>query len=200
MNKNKYVVVDPVSSRKIIITTTNTIKFDNMSAEDVEWHIEEYVEHDDLNAIRERASVDELLAFANDIRRVGGSNDMLHELIPSTPTDSSACLIANALNFQSQIQGSDYGDQVGENLWEMTIENEAVANAIEVSDLNLQVFHNYNTDSEELYDDDGEFLDETEVEVYYNSSIILPLPIGHAASAFDSFCDYELEKFNANAV
>lgn len=56
----------------------------------------------------------ELLDFANKVREAGGGNP-IEALFPSTVGNSSACLIANALNFDCQV------DAVHEDVWTMTI-------------------------------------------------------------------------------
>lgn len=50
------------------------------------------------------ATEQELLDFANAIRKAGGAN-ALEALLPSTPGDPKACLIANALNFSCEVGG-----------------------------------------------------------------------------------------------
>lgn len=50
----------------------------------------------------EFAEEGEVLAFANKLREAGDA-DPIGALMPSTPGNSQACLIANALNFQSQV-------------------------------------------------------------------------------------------------
>ena len=52
-----------------------------------------------------RASLRKTLNFANKVREAGGAN-ALEALMPSHPQEPSACLIANALNFDCQISGS----------------------------------------------------------------------------------------------
>jgi len=44
------------------------------------------------------ATAEELLTFANVIRKAGGA-DVLDALLPSVPSSANQCLIANALNF-----------------------------------------------------------------------------------------------------
>jgi hypothetical protein len=51
----------------------------------------------------EFATEAELLEFANKIREAGGANP-LDALMPSTPSDSKACLIAQALNFSCVVR------------------------------------------------------------------------------------------------
>src|SRR4051812_34694482 len=66
------------------------------------------------------ASKDELLAYANRIREAGGAN-ALDALLPSTPQQNSACLIARALNFGCKVypyvSETDYAD--GSQRWVM---------------------------------------------------------------------------------
>lgn len=51
----------------------------------------------------ERASLEETLDFANQVRKAGGGR-IIKKLIPSKPTASNGCLIANALNFSCEIR------------------------------------------------------------------------------------------------
>lgn len=52
---------------------------------------------------RKVATEDELLAFANAIREAGGA-DPLDALLPSVPSNTKKCLIANALNFGCEVE------------------------------------------------------------------------------------------------
>lgn len=51
---------------------------------------------------REVATERELLNFANKIRKAGGA-DILDSLLPSIREDSMSCLVATAVNFQSEV-------------------------------------------------------------------------------------------------
>lgn len=89
------------------------------------------------------ATEDELLAFANKIRKAGGA-DALSALMPSVASSPSACLIANALNFGCSVDGGTVGlDNIikgprGENRWVMHLSNDMpqrivkkIANAVD---------------------------------------------------------------------
>lgn len=56
----------------------------------------------------EVATADELIEFVNIGRKAGGAN-ILDALLPSTPVSPTACLIANALNFNCSV-GVRYTD------------------------------------------------------------------------------------------
>lgn len=76
----------------------------------------------------------EVLDFCNRVRQAGGAN-ILNDLLPGIPLDSSACLIAHNLNFDCEItpQGGSHSDYNG---WVMKIrgseaeEIEQIANDI----------------------------------------------------------------------
>jgi hypothetical protein len=120
-----------------------------------------------FEAIAERASINEIIHFANTVREAGGG-DIIDELLISYPEDSSSCLLANALNFNCCVQRNNY-------IWQMEVDSEElaenIANAIETS---------YSSSN----GIDKEFCVE------------LPYEIGMVAQAFDSYRDVELEKFN----
>ena len=69
----------------------------------------------------ERASLDELLEFANKVREAGGGA-VLHALMPAVPEDPKACLVAANLNFNCWVQHS-----VRHNRWAMFVEDEELA-------------------------------------------------------------------------
>ena len=196
---NSITITDGVSGREIIISYEED-DFTDISEYTEDELIERFVEYSDLIAIRERASVDELLAFANKIREVGGSNNMLHELIPSYPTDSESCLIANALNFNSTIEGGGQTFPSGRIGWVMNIHDEVVANNIKNSNLGLDVSIQYDYDYDEIYNDETGEYEEVEVQTFLNATVYLPEEIGLCAAAFDSYHDAELEQFNAYKV
>lgn len=54
--------------------------------------------------LTERASLEDLLEFANKVREAGGGNP-LEALIPSIPHDTKKCLIARNLNFNCDVRG-----------------------------------------------------------------------------------------------
>jgi hypothetical protein len=51
----------------------------------------------------EYATEEEVLAFANKVRKAGGAN-VLEALMPSVPGNANSCLIARALNFECSIR------------------------------------------------------------------------------------------------
>lgn len=73
-----------------------------------------------------RATFEETLAFANEVRRAGGGTP-LDALMPAVPTDSRQCLIAKNLNFNSKVEPSECGS---ENPWIMAFDDEDTRNAV----------------------------------------------------------------------
>ena len=55
-----------------------------------------------MTKVTKRASFDELLAFANQVRELGGG-ESLNALMPAVPMDMKQCLIAKNLNFRCQV-------------------------------------------------------------------------------------------------
>lgn len=120
----------------------------------------------------ERASLEEVLEFANKVREAGGGNP-LDALMPAVPTNSSQCLIAKNLNFNCRVSGGDAvydgGVEVDPSLWEMTVEDKSVRDKIAAS-LGLQA------------------VDKTcSGETRYG--VILPREIGRVAAEFDNTFD-----------
>lgn len=83
----------------------------------------------------EYATENEVLSFANALRRAGGAN-ALDALMPSVQSSPGACLVANALNFGCSIVPEGNSDSLrGEyEQWVMYVPNsvdvEAVAGAV----------------------------------------------------------------------
>lgn len=76
----------------------------------------------------ERASLKELLEFANKVREAGGGNP-IDALMPAVPEDSSQCLIAKNLNFNCKVDGF-----VGNGYsWAMWLKDEATRDKISES-------------------------------------------------------------------
>jgi hypothetical protein len=167
----RKIVTDPVSGRKIYV---NEADFANCNS-----NIDSYfsaggnkegLTNVDLHLIRNRADIDKLLKFANDVRQAGGG-EIIDELLMSNPQDSSACLIARALNFDSQVN-DDYGP------WAMHIDDPVlVFDITESLDLNV------------VWDDPD----------YEHTAVGVELPedIAYVAQAFDTYVDVELEKYDA---
>jgi hypothetical protein len=160
---HKTIVTDPVSGREVYV---------GEDFEDSGKTLEEYYDYHTMNFIRTRASIDELLKFANEVR-VAGDGEIIDELLMSTPQDSSECLIANALNFSSSIN-EDYGP------WGMYDIDESLIGKIS-SALGLSIV--------------------TETDHYNESEnwlgVELPTEIANVAQAFDTFVDVELEQYDA---
>lgn len=118
----------------------------------------------------EYASEEEVLAYVNRVREVGGG-DILDALLPSEPGNANACLIARGLNFSCEVwpiyDRRNNGEWWG---WRMEVDASIADKLIEDSELGLE------------YQDDIR-------NVTYGNLIhlILPRRIGAAAQAFDEF-------------
>src|SRR6185436_9308931 len=110
----------------------------------------------------ERATLDEVLEFANQVREAGAGNP-LDALMPATPTASTECLVAKNLNFNCRVAADlDTGEA-----WFMEVDDEALAKKIGES-LNLSVYH-----EPRVFGGAGEW------------RITLPKNIGEVAADFD---------------
>lgn len=69
----------------------------------------------------DRATLDELLDFANKVREAGGGNP-IDALMPAVPEDSHQCLIARNLNFNCQVGGEGPADRDDDSWW-MTLDS-----------------------------------------------------------------------------
>ncbi len=156
------VIVDSNSGRKIFVRPDELHKA-NEHGIDIE-----FVIGSDYQAIAERASVEEIIDFANIVRNAGGG-EIISDLMPSYPQDPNSCLIANALNFDCRVDGFNGED------WAMRVEEEELARKI-ASAINCE-YHYDGSDSNEF-------------------AIVLPYNIGMVAKAFDSYRDVELETYN----
>jgi len=189
INSKYYsVITDPISERDIIVEEPNVDSSD-WSTEATLIFLGYNVDSQYLHAIRNRCSIDELLTFANEVRKYGGSNNMLSELIPSNPGNSHSCLIANALNFESEID-CPYDN------WRMNIGSAEIVKAIG-NGMGLEYY---------IHEEEVEHYNETTEDYEYETIegdagyVTLPEEIGLAAFAFDSYCDYELECFNSHSA
>lgn len=126
------------------------------------------------------ATKDELLNFANALRAAGGAG-LLTDLPISTPTDADACLIANSLNFSSEVDAD--GDH-----WHMKVvepkftKDEVVAITKVIGTGEPLIFSAHFEEFVPLHEweaDIGDPIDMQEI------SWILPEHIGNAADAFD---------------
>lgn len=82
----------------------------------------------------ERASLDEVLEFANRVREAGAGNP-LTALMPAVPTASSQCLVAKNLNFNCRVAADADTDEA----WFMEVADEGLAREIG-KQLNLNVY------------------------------------------------------------
>jgi hypothetical protein len=123
----------------------------------------------------EVATEEELLEFANKVRKAGGA-DVIEALLPSLKGAQSKCLIANALNFSCRVHGYDrwsrWEDGSKEYRWCMELpENMDVERAEKIaSEVGLEYDEEYHC-------------------------FPLPRHIGNAAYAFDlgrAFHDYAI--------
>lgn len=111
------VLEDTASNRKIYIDD-----YDYESYLNNDFELEELVNPSDYEAIANRASVREVIEFANKVRKAGGG-DIINSLMPSCPEDQNSCLIANALNFDCEIVPQNkewhmvvHDPEIGENI------------------------------------------------------------------------------------
>jgi hypothetical protein len=115
---------------------------------------------------RPRATLEEVLDFANKVRKAGGGNP-LDALMPAVPEDESQCLIAKNLNFNCRVEGStaDVREKSEQDApWSMYVEDGDVAQRIADAigtEANPPTY------------------------VEYDWEIELPERIGNVASAFD---------------
>jgi hypothetical protein len=113
----------------------------------------------------ERATLDELLDFANKVREAGGGNP-LTALIPAVPEDSSQCLIAKNLNFNCRVDSMGASNEFDKTqLWGMYLEDEGTRDAI-ADALDLSTFEQPSDNGEEY-------------------GVVLPKRIGQVANDFD---------------
>lgn len=124
------------------------------------------------------ATEEELLEFANAVREAGGASP-IEALIPSAPSVSNQCLIANALNFQSKVDiinewsvSEEYWDRIKpknfrEHTWGMLVESDELAEKIQLSVEGTSIV-------KPKYE-----------EMYFSAYVVLPAHIGNAAHAFD---------------
>lgn len=130
----------------------------------------------------ERASLEELLEFANAVREAGGGNP-LDALMPAVPGNPNQCLIAKNLNFNCEVDGlkrtdrerleeaghTDFGS------WAMRLEDKDIRDRI-AQRLNL-----ISLDNEDGY------------------LIVLPSEIGQVAEDYDEW-NYVFEHYSDKVV
>lgn len=104
------------------------------------------------------ATEQELLDFANMIRKAGGT-DILPALLPSIRSAPNECLIANALNFDCSV------DSNGKN-WYMCVSEDIGRQIADNTDLRVLFEHSWELDAAAAF-------------------VQLPEHIGNAAYAFD---------------
>lgn len=163
--KKRIVVEDWKSKRHILVVEDDYSICNN----DIEDYFREFKNIDCLFAIRNRASVNEVITFANKIRNAGGA-DIINELMPSIPEEPNSCLIANALNFDCEVNTDINGN------WTMSVYD---------YNTGINIAENLGMEYCSSEDDNVVIID-------------LPERIGLVAEAFDSFCDAELEEYNAS--
>lgn len=124
----------------------------------------------------EVATPEELLAFANRVREAGGA-DVLEGLLPSRPGAAHICLLANALNFSSEIfPTNDPPPEGGRCHWVMRLPYETTqAQAKKIAKAVGSKLH-HNKRSHDFH--------WTSFEPLY--WVELPAEIGNAADAFDA--------------
>lgn len=113
-----------------------------------------------------RASLHEVLDFANKVRAAGGGNP-IDALMPAVPQATQQCLIAKNLNFNCAVTGAEGYTGISENRWVMELTDKAVrdriADALGLARRNLP--------RDDVY------------------AVVLPEKIGQVASDFDSVWD-----------
>jgi len=128
------------------------------------------------------ATEQELIEFVNKIREAGGA-DVIDALFPSYKSEPKSCLIARALNFQCEVNGTnkphswarDYPELIG--LYMTTARWLESNNYIWV----MKVHHGSEFQSINKAEEIAEKLNLPRVE----NELLLPEPIGNAAEAFD---------------
>lgn len=146
--------------------------------------------HINIKFIEERASVQEVIEFANTVREAGGGN-IISELMPSDPNEPDSCLIANALNFNCSIRPDEDVVEV-EDLWSYENEyEEGGADLLYHSEWCMFV------ENEELAQKISNAIGTKYVvaPVIESYGVVLPDEIAYVAIAFDSMIDVELNKF-----
>lgn len=113
----------------------------------------------------EYASEEEVLEFANSVRKAGGG-EALPALLPAKAQDSYSCLIAKALNFHCRIEITDEVFVSGDYQWIMRVDSDELARKI-ANHCHLRTKR----------DDDG-------------LTVKLPKRIGNVAAVFDAAFDY----------
>lgn len=169
-----HIVTDPVSNRELYVHEDSFNEALEFCDGDVEKAINHYFTihaiSSNLASIRNRVEIDELIEFANKVRKTGEA-EIIDDLLLSTPQDSNGCLIAKTLNFGGCVS-NDYGD------WAMTEINEDLAVTI-AEELGLDtVTEKYFGGLETI-------------------GVYLPDNIADVAHAFDSYADVELEKYDS---
>jgi len=119
-----------------------------------------------MNDNPKRATMDELLEFANAVREAGGGNP-IDALMPAIPEDPTSCLIARNLNFNCVVNAQD-------GAWYMAVPDAAlrdrIADALGLAKDDATGF--------DYCPDDGEY-------EYLRCSVVLPPGIGQLAADFD---------------
>lgn len=131
-----------------------------------------------------RATLEELLEFANRVRQAGGGNP-LDALMPAVPVDSKQCLIAKNLNFNCEVRGLPCVDFDGVptepycGAWAMHFQDRELRDRIAEA-LELPVANSYSM---------GEECSWGYRRRYRAYAMILPNEIGQVASDFDRWND-----------
>jgi hypothetical protein len=128
------------------------------------------------------ATEDQLLDFANKVRKAGGG-DPIEGFFPAKPSSSTSCLIAKALNFGCSVDVDDNNEVTDRETWAMYLEG---TDQLEV-DARVRKIAKA-TGTKILTKDYDDFYDEVPNEdapdeVAYG--ILLPARIGNTALAFD---------------
>lgn len=144
-----------------------------------------------------RASLEELLTFANKVRAAGGGNP-LDALMPAVPQNTHTCLIAKNLNFNCEVRADVEMDN--ECRWVMSVPDRELAHriatairqpVIEVAERILDYSVAWD---QEKYPGPGYPYGLSKTSVY---AVLLPREIGQIASDFDLAWDQYTEGYHS---
>lgn len=124
-----------------------------------------------------RATLEELLEFANKVREAGGGNP-LDALMPAVPADASQCLIAKNLNFNCEV------DKLFNDDWTMNFHSDRATRDAVAEGLGLEsrttpdLPENMSPAQREQYEDED-----------FSYYVMLPDEIGQVAEEFDEWAE-----------
>lgn len=129
-----------------------------------------------------RATLEELLEFANKVREAGGGNP-LDALMPAVPADASQCLIAKNLNFNCEVDKPFAGGDWAMNFHSDRETRDAVAEALGLEPRTTpDLPENMSPPQRAQYEDED-----------FSYYVMLPDEIGQVAEEFDEWAELEGE-------